>query len=478
MSSSVVSTEIRVPRLASASSAQSGLPHALWRPQMQTLLMRCGVEERDYSREFPEWKKVVATIDADVEAEEEAAFAAVLGTAASSAAPAVKKQALTAEEQKQKQRVIAAIARMRKAYALLYAALPADLRALVADVPQGYAFGIWSMLEKKFRNTEQDSVMALWERLISLRQEREPEESFDEYKARVDAVVELLHNAKQTVEAGLYTSLLLWRLQPHYATAVLTLKTGDRLKDPSKIDWTYIVEYMGQFERSQLGLNDRDMEPGGNSNYHAYSARHKQQYNGDRSKKPRGYNDLADVKCYNCNKLGHYASDCSQPDRRQENKQRRGDKPRDELQDSTSEMEDSDQHTDGAGASDSDDADESRQRRRRVDEEVNMSRALSNMKLGKHRDSSVEHTGRTSTAGRSYLMRASIATGQEQHQKQTRRSPEQESRARSQREPNRRARGIGAAAARRQDAVKKTSFREGSTLKNSVEHESQLQGGC
>jgi hypothetical protein len=476
---STVSTEIRVPRLASASSAQSGLPHSLWRPQMQTLLMRCGVEERDYSREFPEWKRVVATIDAEVEAEEEAAFAAVLGTAASSAAPAVKKQALTAEEQKQKQRVIAAIARMRKAYALLYAALPADLRALVADVPQGYAFGIWSMLEKKFRNTEQDSVMALWERLISLRQEREPEESFDEYKARVDAVVELLHNAKQTVEPGLYTSLLLWRLQPHYATAVLTLKTGDRLKDPSKIDWTYIVEYMGQFERSQLGLNDRDMEPGGDSNYHAYSARHKQRYNGDRSKKPRGYNDLTGVKCYNCNQLGHYASDCSRPDRRQQNKQRRGDKPRDEDSESTSEIEDSDQHTDGAGASDSDDADESRQRRRRVDEQVNnMSRALSNMKLGKRRDTDAEHTARTSTAGRSYLMRASIAIGQEQHQKQTR--PEQESHARSQREPNRRARGIGAAAVGRHDTVtvKESSLREGTTLKNSVEHESQLQGGC
>jgi hypothetical protein len=475
MTSTLVSTEVRVPRLASASSSQSGLPHSLWRPQMQTLLMRCGVEERDYSREFPEWKRVVATIDADAEAEEEAAFAAVLGTAASAAIPAVKKQALTAEEQKQKQRVIAAIARMRKAYALLYAALPNDLRTLVADVPQGYAFGIWSMLEKKFRNTEQDSVMALWERLISLRQERDPEETFDEYKARVDSVVELLKNAKQTVEAGLYTSLLLWRLQPHYATAVLTLKTGDRLKDPSKIDWTYIVEYMGQFERSQLGLNDRDMEaPGADSNYRAYAVRQKQQYNGDRSKKPHGYNHLADVKCYNCNKLGHYASDCSRPDRRQQSKQCRGGKPRDE--DSTSEVEDSDQHTDAAGASDSDDADEGRQRRRRVDEQVNMSRALSSMKLDERRDTDGEHTARTSTAGvrRSYLMRASI--GQEQHQKQTR--PEQESHARSQCEPNRQARGIDAVAARRRDAVKETTFREGSTLKNSVERESQLQGGC
>jgi hypothetical protein len=93
---------------------------------MQTFLMRQGVEERDYSREFPEFRKVVAVIDAEVEADEHAAVAALLGTASSAAAFSVKKEAPSAEGQKQKQRVIDAIARMRKAYAFLYAALPND----------------------------------------------------------------------------------------------------------------------------------------------------------------------------------------------------------------------------------------------------------------------------------------------------------------------------------------------------------------
>ena len=73
--SSVSSTETKIPRLASSSSAQGGLPHSVWRPQMQTFLMRQGIEDRDYSGPFPEWKAVVESIAADEQAEELAAIA-------------------------------------------------------------------------------------------------------------------------------------------------------------------------------------------------------------------------------------------------------------------------------------------------------------------------------------------------------------------------------------------------------------------
>ena len=211
------------------------------------------------------------------------------------------------------------IGRSRKAFGFLFAALPADLRQLVADVPQGYAFGIWSFLEKKFRNTEQDSVMALWERLTTV--SAEPDETFDAYKARVDSVTELLTHAKQTVPPGLYASLLLWRLQPRYATAVLTLKTGDRLKDPATIDWSAIAEYMGQYERSQLALGDTD-----GAGDRAMAMRNKPAGGGSKSKKPPG--DFKDVECFNCHKYGHYANDCPLPDRRQKLGKKKGANPR------------------------------------------------------------------------------------------------------------------------------------------------------
>ena len=56
-SASTASVDAKVPLLASASGASgsSGAPHALWRPQMQTFLMRQGIEERDYAEEIPQW---------------------------------------------------------------------------------------------------------------------------------------------------------------------------------------------------------------------------------------------------------------------------------------------------------------------------------------------------------------------------------------------------------------------------------------
>jgi hypothetical protein len=256
-SSATSSVDAKAPLLASSSgtSGSSGAPHALWRPQMQTFLMRQGIEERDYASPIPAWVELSRAVQASAVAEEQDAIALVLGQAPSS----LKKETPSEEELKAKQRVASLISRSRKAYGFLYSALPVELRPLVADVPQGYAHGIWSFLEKKFRNTEQDTIMALWTSLTSVSQEAD--ETHDVYKARVDSVVELLTNASQTVPPGLYASLMLWRLHSRYATAVLTLKTSDRLKDPKSIDWTYVAQFMAEYERGPAGPRRRG-QPG------------------------------------------------------------------------------------------------------------------------------------------------------------------------------------------------------------------------
>ena len=314
MANTTTTPEMKVPHLAAASGG-SGVPHALWRPQMQTFLMRHGIEERDYAREIARWSELAAAVANNAEAEEQAAIDLLLGggggsaASSSSATPADKNEKTDDEKQRARKRIADLITRARKAYGFLYAALPADLRSLVADVPQGYAFGIWSLLEKKFRNTEQDSVMALWERLTTMSMERD--EDFDTYKARVDSVCELLNSAKQQPPAGLYTALLLWRLQPRYATAVLTLKTGDKLKDATNIDWAAIAEYMGQYERSQRALRESDSSADRIMSLRDKThAPHQQQKGGRRTPPP-----LHEIKCYNCQKMGHYASDCKEKPR-------------------------------------------------------------------------------------------------------------------------------------------------------------------
>jgi transposase InsO family protein len=315
-SSSTVSVDAKVPLLASASgtSGSSGVSHALWRPQMQTFLMRQGIEERDYAEEIPQWAALSKLAGESARVDRENAIAVILGQA-----KPVKQEALSVEEAAARKQVATMIGLSRKAYGYLYSALPAELRPLVADVPQGYAYGIWSFLEKKFRNTEQDTIMSLWQRLTLVQQE--PDETHDVYKARVDSVLELLSNAKQTVPAGLYASLMLWRLQPRYTTAVLTLKTSDRLKDPSAIDWPYIAQFMAEYERSQLGLGDTDSSGASDRVMAAFRGKpgaassSSQSSGGGGRDRPR---DTSHVECYNCHKTGHFARKCPLPDSRKE----------------------------------------------------------------------------------------------------------------------------------------------------------------
>lgn len=303
----------RVPRLVAAAGG-GGLPHAVWRPQMQTFLMQHGIEESDYAQEIPLWREIVAAVGDDAQTRRAAAIATVLGVAAgsksgtstSSSSTSSSKTVLTDDQKAAKKEVSELIARSRKAYGFLYAALPTDLRQLIADVPQGYAYGVWSFLEKKFRNTEQDTVMVLWERYVSLRQETD--ETFDVYKARVDSVVELLTHAKQSPPAELYATLLLWRLLPHYATAVLTLKTSERLKDVAKIEWASIAQFMAEFERSQLALGEGD-----GAADRAMAAR--SAASGAAAQQSPSFNRRApDTRtCWNCGKPGHIKQQCQQP---------------------------------------------------------------------------------------------------------------------------------------------------------------------
>jgi hypothetical protein len=185
-------------------------------------------------------------------------------------------------------------------------------------VPQGYAYGIWSYLERKYRNTEQDNVAVLWKEFVTLAQSTD--ETFDEYKARVDSVVELLTHAKQQPPASLYSTMLVWNLQPRYATAVLTLKTGDRLKDPATIDWMAITEYMAQYERSQQGLGETSAA----ESERALVARARPQWQpssasaalssgaggGGRKHKLSHREWLKTAECFCCHKMGHVKADC------------------------------------------------------------------------------------------------------------------------------------------------------------------------
>ena len=133
--------------------------------------MRAGIETSDYREEIPMWKELEKAVQHDRRANEKAAMMRLLKKTAadgSSMVSEAKQEKMNAEELQAKQLVAEMMKRTRKAYGYLYAALPEELRLLVKEVPQGYAFGIWSFLEKKYQNTEQDNVADLWELLTRL----------------------------------------------------------------------------------------------------------------------------------------------------------------------------------------------------------------------------------------------------------------------------------------------------------------------
>src|SRR3954469_8914718 len=70
----------RVPLLA-ASAAHPGAAYAAWRPQMETYLMRAGIEGRDYKVELPQWAELEAAVQSDLVAEEEEGMALLLAGA-------------------------------------------------------------------------------------------------------------------------------------------------------------------------------------------------------------------------------------------------------------------------------------------------------------------------------------------------------------------------------------------------------------
>ena len=212
----------------------------------------------------------------------------------------------TDEEERKRNVVRKLISSSQRVFGMLRDALPAELKLQVEQlVTSGYAWGLWSWLKNKYQSTESDSIGELFNQWVALAQQSG--ETFDAYYARVNKLRNLLVSAKEPPTDRMYAFMLLDKLSTDYKAIVLALKAGDKLKDPTRIDWSDVVSMINAHEREVASAVSADK---------VYAARHASAAaSGSSSHNQRGRSngaaplDKSHTQCWTCNGYGHKANE-------------------------------------------------------------------------------------------------------------------------------------------------------------------------
>jgi hypothetical protein len=308
--------------------------YAAWKPKMEVFLGRVGVDGV-HRREVPEaqWSAWVALVEQWADEEFASALSLVaFGSAAggwkaepSASAAAALPSAPDLDEKTKAARkaLVTRVERSRKAFGIIYQALPEELGLQVAHILHGWAYGLWTWLERKFQSTEADNVNNLLAQWADMKQQGT--EKFDTYRARVNQLFALLKHAKEPQSVRNYGFTLVEKLLPPYESVKLALKNGVLLQDYAKVDWDAVAAIINAHERN---IMPNDITPAQvMATQQQQQQQHQQQQRKDGNRgTDRGSGNggggrggrhvrLDDVQCYNCKEMGHFRSDCPKPKR-------------------------------------------------------------------------------------------------------------------------------------------------------------------
>lgn len=308
--------------------------YAAWKPTMDVYLQRhgaAGVHKEPLSedewiqdcQDVANWAKQALTIGRAVARGKLSAATAATAASSSEYEKSAEIDSTNAEVKAGRALVSANVDRSHKAFGSIYSALPDELRLQIAHIPQGWAYGLWAWLERKFQSTEADSVGVLFRRWVNL--EQKETESFDSYRARVNEVATLLTLANEKPSPEMYCFFLLDQLQPKYKAVVLALKNGVLLRYKDEVDWDAVTLLINAHERNEKhfsgdssgSVGDAKAMAARDGSYRSnLDDRNSNRQNRDGRAGGAGgqrSRSLQNVQCYNCGKMGHIKVNCQSP---------------------------------------------------------------------------------------------------------------------------------------------------------------------
>ncbi|CAF1077662.1 unnamed protein product, partial [Brachionus calyciflorus] len=164
---------------------------------------------------------------------------------------------------------------------------------------------IWTSLTNRYENKNFLNIMCLRKKILNSKQEdNESVESFIDRVQNLSEEIEAL-GLKMTDQDIAMT--IMQGLISEYDNFVQCLTVNTDINDPNDLDLDEIINALIIEEKRRYEKNELSKSNNGDRAFHS---------KGKNFKKKKYFKN---VKCYNCNKMGHYASDCKSSKTRKEN---------------------------------------------------------------------------------------------------------------------------------------------------------------
>jgi hypothetical protein len=194
--------------------------------------------------------------------------------------------------------------RVRTVYSILYDAIPIDVRNQIGSEHHGNGAYLWNWLEERLLANTVDVQHEIIGELFTLQQSQD--EKFEAYKARVDVLNDRLAQAKIDLPSAMYRYIVLKKLRPEYRQIVVVIDLSSEYKDVEGDGvglWNKITLAITRFERTTLNQESSIDDGTAMSARNDRSVSHRRpMVNQEERRKKR--------RCYGCNELGHYKSEC------------------------------------------------------------------------------------------------------------------------------------------------------------------------